>query len=83
MQLKRTPPARVAHSLPDCQALKQSVTIRRLPWQGSHTVDRLTFRNNPPPTIQSASLASLVTFRNNGNHIGEPLYEHRLYYKKS
>jgi len=48
-------------------------TMRR-----DQTAGRLTLRNNGPPTMRLAGLMSLAIIRNSGNHIGEPLYEHRL-----
>ncbi|CAB4154935.1 hypothetical protein UFOVP649_45 [uncultured Caudovirales phage] len=66
MSSQGTAPARVPHSVPDRQALQYFVTLWRLPWQGSHTVSRVTFRNIGPPTIRSVSLASLATIRHTG-----------------
>jgi hypothetical protein len=45
---------------------------RRLPGARLSSVE--TIRSNPPPTTQSASLASLATFRNNIIPIGERYY---------
>lgn len=56
MSIKGNPTARVPDSVPDCQASQYFVTVAAPTMAGAHTVSRLTFRNNPPPTMARAPL---------------------------
>jgi hypothetical protein len=51
MQSKGNPPARVARSVPDCQALKQSVTLWRLPCDGAKPASGVTYRHHGSLTL--------------------------------
>jgi len=66
MRSKGNPLARVPHSVPDCQALKQLLTIRPPTMRLASPASLATIRNNGPPTMSWAQTVARLTFRNNG-----------------
>jgi len=69
MRSNGTARARVAHSLPDCQASQQLLTIRPLSIRSASLASLATIRNTVAPTIRWGQTAGRLTLRNNSENL--------------